>query len=141
MRSVFIQAPTDKVFEPMCDLTRHAKWAAHDISVQADQEGLPAVGHTYTSSHKGKTPDRITITEMTPNERFGFHVIMPNKWELQWDMRAAPQGEGTLVSRQGKITKMPAIMTPMKLLFPLIASPFDKKLLNNMKADLEGAAQ
>ena len=137
MPKVFIQAPTDKVFEAMCDLTRHAKWAKHDIAIESGQEGPPAVGNTYTSSHKGGTPDRLTISEMVPNERFGFHVVMPNSWELQHEMTALPQGEGTLVTRSGKITKIPALMAPLKLLVAIVGPMDEKKPLNNMKTDLE----
>ena len=141
MPSVFIQAPTDKVFEAMCDLTRHAKWASHSITIEAGQEGPPAVGNTYTSSHaKAKAPDRLSVTEMTPSQRFVFHSVMPNNWELDFTMTSSAQGDGTLVSREGKIAKMPAYMLPMKLLFPVIAGMADKKMLNNMKADLEGGA-
>ena len=139
MPSVFIQASTDKVFEAMCDLTRHAKWAHHNIVIEAGQEGPPAVGNTYTSSHKGGSPDRLTVTEMIPNERFVFHSVMPNNWELDHSMTASPQGEGTLVTREGKISKIPILMTPMKLLIGLVGPGFDKKLLANMKADLETA--
>ena len=139
MPSVFIQAPTAKVFEAMCDLTRHAKWAHHNIVIEAGQEGPPAVGNTYTSSHKGGSPDQLTVTEMTPNERFVFYAVMPNKWELDHAMTASPQGEGTLVTRDGKITKIPMLMSPMKLLIGLVGPGFDKKLLANMKADLESA--
>ena len=39
MPSINIQAPVDEVFKAVCDLTRHAKWAAHDISIEASQEG------------------------------------------------------------------------------------------------------
>ena len=71
MPNVYIQAPIDQVFEAMCDLTRHAKWATHDIAIQAWQDGLPAVGNTYTSSHKGGAPDQLTITEMSPRNGSG----------------------------------------------------------------------
>ena len=96
------------------------------------------MGNTYTSSHKGGSPDRLTITEMIPNERFGFHVVMPNKWELQHEMTASAQGEGTLVTRSGKITKIPALMAPLKLLIAIVGPMDDKKLLNSMKIELEG---
>ena len=52
MLEVFIQAPTETVFEAMCDLTRHAKWANHPITIQAGQDGPPAVGNIYTSTEK-----------------------------------------------------------------------------------------
>lgn len=76
MPEIFINAPVDQVFEAMCDLTRHVKWAKHDIDIQAGQEGPPTVGNTYTSSEKGGTPDRLTVTEMVPNELFKFHSVM-----------------------------------------------------------------
>ncbi len=141
MPSINIQAPVDEVFKAMCDLTRHTKWATHELSIEAGQEGPPAVGNTYTSSHQGKTPDRLTVTEMRPNERFTFHSVMPNNWELDFTMTAAQQVEGTRVTRQGTITKIPALMLPMKLLFGMIASGPDKKFLNKMKADLEASAE
>ena len=139
MPSVFIQAPTDKVFEAMSDLTRHVKWAQHNIVIEAGQEGTPAVGNTYTSSHKGGSPDRLTVTEIAPNERIVFRSIMPNNWELDFSMTTSAQGEGTLVTRDCKITKIPILMAPMKLMFGLVAPRFDKKFLNSMKADLESA--
>ena len=141
MASIFIQAPTDKVFEAMCDLTRHAKWAHHDIAIEAGQEGPPAVGNTYTSSHKGASPDRLRVTEMTSNERFAFHSVMPNSWELDFSMTSTAQGDGTLVNRQAKVAKMPMAMLPLRLLLPVIGGITDKKLLNNMKADLEAGTQ
>ncbi len=141
MPSIHIQAPVDQVFEAMCNLTSHAKWAAHDISIEAGQEGPPAVGNTYTSSQQGKTPDQLTVTEMRPNERFTFHSVMPNNWELDFTMTVGQQVEGTRVTRGGKVTKIPLLMTPMKLLVALASSGPEKKFLNNMKADLEASAE
>ena len=137
MPNVYIQVPTDQVFEAICDLKRHAKWAAHDLEIKAVQEGPPEVGSQYSCTHKGKPGDQVTVTEMAANERFGFHVVMPNKWELDWTMTATPQGDGTLVTREGKITKIPLLMSPMKLLVAMVGPKSERKLLNNMKADLE----
>ena len=106
MPSVFIQAPTDKVFEAMSDLTRHVKWAQHDIAIQAGQEGTPAVGNTYTSSHKGGSPDRLTVTEMASNERFGFHSVMPNNWELDFsDDRLVRREKALWLPARAKLPK------------------------------------
>ena len=141
MPSVFIQAPPDKVFEAMSDLTRHVKWAQHEIVIEAGQEGPPAVGHTYTSSEKGNTADQLTVTELTPNERFCFHSIMSRGmgWEFDFTMTARPEGEGTTVTRDAKVTKFPIFMLRMRLLIPLVGPKLEKKCLDNMKADLEAA--
>ena len=103
MPSIVINAPPGKVFEAMSDLTRHAKWAKHQIVIEAQQEGPPAVGNTYTSQEKSATPDRLTITEIVPNELFRFHSRMDRGmgWEFDFTMTAKPDGEGTLVTREG----------------------------------------
>lgn len=137
MGKITVNAPVDKVFEAVSDLTRHAAWAAHDIVITGDQEGPTAVGHTYSSAKGGGKPDRVTITSLTANESIGFHVVMPNKWELDWMVSVAPDGDGTVVERKGRITSIPVLMTPMKLLFGMVAPMDEKKLAKKMKADLE----
>ena len=139
MGTVTVNAPVEKVFEAICDLTRHANWAAHDITITADQEGTPAVGDTYSSAKGGGKPDRITVTSMTPNESLGFHVVMPNKWELDWQMSVTADGGGTRVERKGQITTIPWYMTPMKLMFGVVASMDESKMAKKMKADLESS--
>ena len=49
----------------------------------------------------------------------------------------APAGDGTSVERKGRITSIPALMTPMKFLYALAAPMDEKKLAKKMKADLE----
>ena len=139
MGTVTVNAPVAKVFEAICDLTRHANWAAHDITITADQEGLPAVGHSYSSAKAGGKPDRITVTSMTPNESLGFHVVMPNSWELDWQMSVKADGDGTRVERKGRITSIPWYMAPMKLMYNMVAPMDEKKMAKKMKADLEGS--
>ena len=137
MGKITVNAPVDKVFEAVSDLTRHAGWAAHDININAETEGPVAVGHKYSSGKTGKKLDQITVTDYSPNERFGFHVVMPNKWELDWQISVAPDGDGTSVERKGRITSIPTLMAPMKLLYALAAPMDEKKLAKKMKADLE----
>ena len=138
MTSIVINAPPDKVFEAISDLTRHAKWAKHQIQIEAQQEGPPAVGNTYTSQEKNNTPDRLTVTELVPKHLFRFHSRMDRGmgWEFDHTMTAKPDGEGTTVTRKSEVTKFPIFMLPMRLMIPLMPSG-DKQLLSNMKADLE----
>jgi uncharacterized protein YndB with AHSA1/START domain len=140
MPKVLIQAPADRVFKALSDLTCHAKWAAHDITIEAGQEGPPAVGNTYTSKHKGGTPDQLTVTEVVPNERFRFHAVMPRGmgWEFDFTMTARPEAGGTVVTRDAKVTKFPIFMLPGRLLLaPIMGGIYDRKFLRIMKADLE----
>ncbi len=142
MPTVLIQAPPNVVFDAMCDLSRHPKWAKHEIVIEAGQEGPPAVGNTYTSSEKGATPDQLTVTELVPNELFKFrsHMSRGMGWDFDFTMTARPEGDGTTVTRDAKITKFPIIMLPMRLLIPLIAPGLEQNFLNNMKEDLEAGS-
>jgi hypothetical protein len=67
-------------------------------------DGPVAVGHKCSSGKSGGKRNRITITDFVPNERLGFHVVMPNKWELDWQISVSPAGDGTSVERKGRIT-------------------------------------
>ena len=139
MGTVTVDAPVEKVFEAISDLTRHANWAAHDITITADQDGAAAVGHTYSSAKGGGKPDRITVTSVAPNESLGFHVVMPNKWELDWQISVTAEGDGTRVERKGRITTIPWYMAPMKLMYNMVAPMDEKKMAKKMKADLESS--
>lgn len=139
MGSTVVNAPPDKVFEAVSDLTRPANWAAHEIVITGDQEGPVAVGHTFSSVKNGGKPDRITITSVTPNEGLGFHVVMPNSWELDWQISLTSQVDGTKVDRSVRITKMPWYMSPMKLVVAAVGPIFEKKMAKNMKAELESS--
>ena len=142
MPGVFIEAPPNVVFEAICDLTRHPRWAKHDIAIEAGQEGPPSVGSTYASSEKGATPDQLTVTELVPNELFKFHSHMSRGmgWDFDFTMTVRPEGEGTLVTRDAKVTKFPIFMLPMRLLIPLVSPGLEKKFLESVKADLEAGA-
>jgi hypothetical protein len=122
----------------MSDLTRHASWAKHDIVITGDQEGFPRWENPYSSSKTGGKPDQLTITSLAPNGSIDFHVVMPNKWVLDWQMSISPDGDGTKVKRTGRITTIPWYMATMKLLYSMTALMDDKKLTQKMKADLEG---
>jgi len=55
-------------------------------------------------------------------------------------MTAKPERGGTVVTLDVKITKFPIIMLPIRLIMPLVGPKFEKKMLGNMKVDLEGAS-
>ena len=133
MGKITVNAPVEKVFEAVRDLTRLAEWAAHEITITAETDGPVEIGHTFSSGKLGKELDRITVTEHSPNNRFGFHVVMPNGWELDWLIKVSAENGGTKVERKGRITKIPWFMAPMKLLVA-VASPMPEgKMAKKMK--------
>ena len=142
---IHVNAPPEAVFSAISDLTRHGAWSAHKISVEAVGEGPPKVGSEYLSGHEGKAKDRVTVTELSPNERFGFHVVMPNRIELQHAMTVMAQEGGALVSHQVNLSKLPGPMVLFKpmlvLLVAVAAGGPDKKFLKSMKGEMEGGGE
>ena len=112
MGKITVNAPVDKVFEAVSDLARHAGWAAHSIDISSEMDGPVAVGHKYSSNKSGGKRDWITITDFVPNERVGFHVVMPNKWELDWQISVSPAGDGTSVEARAGSLRSPRSWRP-----------------------------
>ena len=107
MPKIVVNAAPEQVFTAISDLTRHADWAVHQITIEAVGEGSPQVGSTYKCTHKGRPGDMVTVTELVPNQRFGFRSVMPNKMEFAFTMTVSPQGDGSLVTRSGQPAKLP----------------------------------
>mgnify|MGYP001162455245 CR=1 FL=1 len=102
MGKTTVNAPIDKVFEAVSDLTRHANWAAHPISITAETERPVMIGHTYSSGKSGNKSGRLQVTELEPNDHFRFQVVMPNGWELDWAITPMANGEGPRLTGKSK---------------------------------------
>ena len=91
MASIHVDVAADVVIEAIMYLPRHADWATHDLKIEAVDDSPLAVGKAYTSSHKGKAPDQVTVTELVPGQRFGFRSVMTNGLEMSHtDRKASP---------------------------------------------------
>ena len=66
-------------------------------------------------------------------------MVMPNNWELDWEMSVTADGDGTKVDRKGRITKIPRFLMPMKLLVAVATPGPEGKMAKKMKADSESA--
>ena len=64
MSKITVNAPVDKVFEAVSDLTRHAGWAAHDINISAETDICQSSSHLFG------------ITTWKPNRSLGTKSVM-----------------------------------------------------------------
>ena len=139
--SAFINAPPEKVFEYLCDLSKHGEWAADPIEITPTDDAALGVGKTYTSEaqFRGKVvKGKQTVTAFEPPTKFAFNV-KDDTSEHDHTYMFTPQGDGTLVERTalGKwsfgmwllASTMGGIMT---------GKPAAKKAFENMKGKLEG---
>ena len=104
-------------------------------------DGPVQVGAKYQCVQGGRTGDLVTVTEVSPNERFSFHSTMPNGIELDHTITLTPQNGGTMVTRNASLTRLPMPLTlfkPLLVMFMAFAARGpDGKFLKNMKSDLE----
>ena len=108
MPDVLVNAPLGTVFKAASDLARHAEWAQHDIKIEETDDSRLAVGKTYPSAHsKAKAADRLEVSTLVENDRFGFAVTMANDMSFVHTMKFVDQGGGTLVTRDVKRTNAP----------------------------------
>ena len=152
-QSINIKVPVDQVFAAVSDLSCHASWASESVALLPDGERQVEVGKKYTVKSPLLNYTHITVTELVPNVRLGYKVVITPKlldrlllmrftgWEIDCTFTFASQGAETLVSRQVDCVKAPWPL--MRPLLPLVkwVSQRDRRLLNRMKRDLEGSGE
>ena len=140
MPAIHVDSQVEAVFAAISDLTRHADWATHDLRIDAADDGPLEVGKRYTSSHKGKAPDQVTITELVPGQRFGFRSVMANGLEMSHTMTVSEESGGALVTRETKCTAAPGLKVLFRPMIAMLAPMDAKKNLKSMMSVLEGQA-
>jgi uncharacterized protein YndB with AHSA1/START domain len=66
--AIEINAPRERVYEYVADMTRHHEWAANTIHLEADGDGFRSRGRQL--GHENR--NILTIVERTPPTRFAF---------------------------------------------------------------------
>jgi len=143
---VHINAPLDKVFSYVADLTRHSEWSGGPLKVEALTPGPAAVGSLYRSV--GDLPnqkDRVNelrIVQHRPPGRFVFVAMDPTFGEVNHEFSFTPADPGTRVERAVVTTMSPVMAILSKILIhPLIGKPMMDKAMANLKTELERRAR
>ena len=75
-KQITINAPAEKVFSYLADLTRHGEWAQaqHRLEIEKTSDGPIGQGTVFRSvGHQfGRNEDTVTITEYVPNQRIVY---------------------------------------------------------------------
>jgi len=143
--TIEVMVPPEQAYGYVADLSRHGEWAseADHMTIKADEPGPPATGKTYSAEGTllGKrNASKVTITALDPPRSVEFEYVDPNGTSGGHVFTFAPQGGGTLISRQIYGIKQP-FFGP--LLFRIFKSKIDVNYngaLQNLKAKLESGA-
>jgi uncharacterized protein YndB with AHSA1/START domain len=66
--SIQIDAPRERVYEYVSDMTRHHQWAANTIRLEKDGDGFRSYGRQLGNENR----NILSIVEQTPPTRFAF---------------------------------------------------------------------
>lgn len=130
-QSIVVNAPADKVFAYVSDLTKLPEWGGFGNVIRSTSQGPVGTGSTYECDGKqfGKHTDNVTVIEYVPNKRFATETKgdtghSRNTFDLE------EQGGSTKVTKVLEFIK-PAITTRL-------AAPMLKKMApNNLAKDLQ----
>jgi uncharacterized protein YndB with AHSA1/START domain len=98
--TIQIQAPPDKVYAMITDVTRMGEWSPECVKAEwvGDATG-PAVGAQFKGHNKlnwlirwSTTP---TVKVADPGREFSFETGKPGKEDTRWTYRFAPKDAGT----------------------------------------------
>jgi uncharacterized protein YndB with AHSA1/START domain len=116
--TIQIQAPPDKVYAMVTDVTRMGEWSPECVKAEWVDGSGPAVGARFRGHNKlnwlirwSTTP---TVKVADPGKEFTFETGKPGKEQTRWTYRFAPKEGGTELTesfeslRYGAFMKMTA---------------------------------
>jgi uncharacterized protein YndB with AHSA1/START domain len=116
--TIQIQAPPDKVYGMVTDVTRMGEWSPECVKAEWVDGNGPAVGARFKGHNKlnwlirwSTTP---TVKVADPGKEFTFETGKPGKEQTRWTYRFAPKEGGTELTesfeslRYGAFMKMTA---------------------------------
>lgn len=139
--SVVVNAPADKVFAYVSDLTKMSEWGKFTTGVRKTSEGPIGVGTTYESDGKqfGSHTDKVNVVEYVEGKSFATESN-GSAGHTRVTMTLEPQGNATKVTRIHEFLK--ASVATM-IFSPVVKRAAPKGVLNDLqaiKAKIESSA-
>jgi uncharacterized protein YndB with AHSA1/START domain len=137
-QSTSVDAPPEKAFEYLADLTKHPEWAAHSLEVEPASAGPAAVGSTVnTVGHMmGTHRATVKLTELRSPERIVYEAEDDTGHFRHWIAIAARDG-GAEITKGVEPLRTNLTLKLMTPLMPLIISRGLKGDLQRIKERLE----
>ena len=139
-KQILVNAPAERVFSYVADLTKHGEWGQHDVRIEPESDGPMKIGARFgsTSHMMGEKHDTITVTEYDPNRRFSFEAEgQPGRFR-HW-FTVEPEAGGTRLTKGVETvqTKFPfGLLAP--IVVALVVPRGLQQDLERIRAKLEG---
>ena len=142
-QQITINAPAEKVFNYVADISKHGEWGnpGQKLQVEKTSAGPVGQGSTFKSvGHQfGRQDDTVTITEYAPNRRVVYESQGKAGTLRHW-FEITPSGSGVEVQKGFDIVKAGfpfVIFAPVVKTF--VAPGALKSDLGRIKAKVEGS--
>ena len=140
-QQMVINAPAEKVFSYLADLTRHSEWAqpGHRLEIEKTSGGPIGQGTVFRSvGHQfGRNEDTVTITEYVPNQRIVYESA-GNAGLMRHTFELTPAEGGVQVTKGFEAVQA---KFPFSLFLPIVSALVLPGALNGdlqrIKAKLE----
>jgi len=121
-KQITINAPAEKVFSYLADLTRHSEWAqpGHRLEIEKTSDGPVGQGTVFRSvGHQfGRNEDTVTITEYVPNQRIVYESA-GNAGLMRHTFELAPAEGGVQVTKGFEAVQA---KFPFSLFLPIVSA-------------------
>jgi uncharacterized protein YndB with AHSA1/START domain len=139
-QSIVVNAPAEKVFEYVSDLTKLPEWGQFSTAVRQTSQGPVGVGSTFETDGKqfGNHTDICTISEYVPGKKFAIEA-KGDAGDVKNSFVIAEEGATTRLTKVQEFTK-PALSA--RLAKPVISRLAPKNLMKDLekiKANIEGS--
>jgi uncharacterized protein YndB with AHSA1/START domain len=149
--SVHIDAPPEKVYAVVSDVTRMGEWSPETRKCEwLDGATGPAVGARFKGSNKNgvfRWTTKPTVVVADENREFAFVTALSGKDATKWTYRFEPDGAGTKVTESFEMmSDMPGYINFVEKYFMRIkdrrANLIDamQRTLGRIKNAVEGSA-
>ena len=142
---ILVQAPLQKAFDYVADLTRHPEWSGGELQIEAVTPGPIGVGKEYRSrgevAVQKERPNTVQITEFEPPYRFAFAALDPDFGKVVHKFTCTQQDGGVLIKRNMTVNLNPFVALAFRfIIYPLIGRPSMNKSMARLKIRLEELA-
>ena len=137
-KSIDINVPPQKAFDYVSDITRHAEWSIHGLSVEKTSSGPLAVGSTFkTTGHQmGTHTGVVTITELVPNQKVVYESN-DDTARVKHAFELVPQNGGTRVTKSFETVKTGVMLTIFRPMMYVVQPMSLQRDLQTIKQKLE----
>lgn len=143
-QEITINAPAEKVFNYVADISKHGEWGnpSQKLQVEKTSAGPVGQGSTFKSVGQqfGRQDDTVTITEYVPNQRVVYES-QGKAGHIRHAFEITPSGSGVQVTKRFDVVKpgFPfVIFLPLAKAFTLPGAL--KSDLQRIKEKVEGGA-